>query len=64
MQYKNNVLDKISNLDAVVMRLQIQVNRNTSKDEVLDTIESLKEQIESVREMISLERDEFENQFR
>ena len=64
MKYKNNVLDKLSQTDTLVSRLAIQVNRNMSKDEVLETLTMLKEQIESTREMVSIERDDFEQQFR
>jgi len=64
MRYKNNVLDKLSQADALVNRLTIQVNRNLSKEETVETLTMLKEQIESTREMISIESDDFEQQFR
>ncbi len=64
MRYKNNVLDKLSQADALVNRLAVQLNRNMSKEESMDTLTSLKEQIESTREMVSIESDEFEQQFR
>jgi hypothetical protein len=64
MRYKNNVLDKLSQVDALVNRLAVQLNRNMSKEESMDTLAILKEQIESTREMISIESDDFEQQFR
>ena len=64
MRYKNNVLDKLNQTDALVNRLIVQVNRNINRDEVLDTLTILKEQIESTREIISIEHDEFDQQFR
>jgi hypothetical protein len=64
MRYKNNVLDKLSQTDALVNRLAVQVNRNTNREEILETLTALKEQIESTREMVSIEHDEFEQQFR
>ena len=64
MRYKNNVLDKLNQTDALVNRLTVQVNRNINKDEILDTLTMLKEQIESTREMVSIEHDDFEQQFR
>ena len=64
MRYKNNVLDKLNQTDALVNRLAIQLNRNMSKEEAMDTLAMLKEQIESTREMISIESDDFEQQFR
>ena len=64
MRYKNNVLDKLNQTDSLVNRLAVQVNRNMDKEEVLTTLEMLKEQIESTREMVSIESDDFEQQFR
>jgi division protein CdvB (Snf7/Vps24/ESCRT-III family) len=64
MRYKNNVLDKLVQTEAVANRIQIQVNRNVPQDQILESIETLKEAIEKVREMISVEPDEFAQQFR
>ena len=63
MRYKNNVLDKLNQADALVNRLAVQLNRNINRDEALDTLTMLKEQIELTREMISIEHDEFAQQF-
>ena len=63
MRYKNNVLDKLTQADALVNRLAVQVNRNVSQNEILETLTKLKEQVESTREMVSIEHDDFENQF-
>ena len=64
MRYKNNVLDKLNQVDALVNRLAVQLNRNMDKEESIETLTMLKEQIESTREMISIEHDDFEQQFR
>jgi hypothetical protein len=64
MRYKNNVLDKLGQTDTLVNRLAIQVNRNIPQSEILETLTLLKEQIEQTREMISIEHDDFEQQFR
>jgi division protein CdvB (Snf7/Vps24/ESCRT-III family) len=64
MRYKNNVLDKLVQTEAVVNRIQIQVNRNVQQDQILESIDQLKEAIERVREMISVEPDDLEKQFR
>lgn len=64
MRYKNNVLDKLQATDTVVNRIKIQVNRNVSQDEILESIDSLKETLEQIREIISVEPDEFDQQFR
>jgi hypothetical protein len=63
MRYKNNVLDKLTQVEATANRIQLQVNRGMNQDEILDSIETLKENIEAVRSMVSVEPDEFEQQF-
>ena len=63
MRYKNNVLDKLTQLEAAANRIQLQVNRNMSQEQVLESVDMLKEQIEKTRELISLEGDNFEQQF-
>ena len=63
MRYKNNVLDKLNQTDALVNRLAVQVNRNMPQNEILETLTVLKEQIEQTREIVSIEHDEFAQQF-
>jgi peptidoglycan hydrolase CwlO-like protein len=64
MKYKNNVAEKLGQLDATVNRIKFQVNRGADQDLTLESIEDLKEQIEKIQEMISLEQDDFAQQFR
>ena len=64
MKYKNNVAEKLNQLEATVNRVQFQVNRNADQDLTLESISDLKEQIEKLQEMISLEQDDFAQQFR
>ena len=63
MRYKNNVLDKLTQLDALVNKVQFQVNRGIDQDTILESITDIKEQVEKTREMVSLEPDEFAQQF-
>ena len=63
MKYKNNILDKLVQLESAVNKVHIQVNRGGTQDSVNESIEILKEQVEAVREMISLEADNFDQQF-
>ena len=63
MRYKNNVLDKLTQLEALVTKVQFQVNRGVQQDTILESVEELKEQIEKTREMIALEPDDFAQQF-
>ena len=63
MKYKNNVLDKLTQLESTVTKVQFQINRGVEQDTVLESIEDLKEQIEKTREIVSLEQDDFSQQF-
>lgn len=63
MRYKNNTLDKLNQADTLLNRLTIQINRNIPREEILETLTLLKEQIESTREMVSIEHDDFAQQF-
>lgn len=64
MKFKNNTLDKLNQLDATANRIKLQVNRGMDQDSILESIDNLKEQIEKVREIVSLEQDDFSQQFR
>lgn len=63
MRYKNNVLDKLVKAEGTLMRINLEVNRGMPQDTTLKTIEELKEQLESIREIIEIEPDDFEQQF-
>jgi DNA-binding transcriptional regulator YiaG len=63
MKYKNNVLDKLTQVEATITKVQFQVNRGIDQDTILESIEDLKEQVEKTREMVSLEQDDFAQQF-
>ena len=64
MRYKNNVLEKLGQIDVIANRINVQVNRGGTQDQVLESIEMLKEAIERTREMVSIEGDDFDQQFR
>ena len=64
MRYKNNVLDKLNQIDIIANRINVQINRGGTQDQVLESIEALKEAIENARSMVSIEADDFEQQFR
>ena len=46
MRYKNNILDKLTQLEATASKIQFQINRGLDQESILESIESLKEQIE------------------
>jgi len=63
MRYKNNVLDKLVRAEGILMRIDLEVSRGMHQDKILQSIEDLKEQLESIRGMIQVEPDDFEQQF-
>ncbi len=63
MRYKNNVMQKLEQAEALVSRIQLQVNRGMTQDQILESIESLKGQLEDVKGVVSVEPDDFEQQF-
>lgn len=58
MKYKDNALNRINQLDATGNRIIFQLNRREPLEEVFKTVESLKNQIDALRQMIDLESDE------
>jgi len=63
MRYKNNVLNKLDQIDSTLLKIQFDVNRGVGQDETLGHVDELKEQLEVVRGMIGVEPDDLENQF-
>jgi hypothetical protein len=59
MRFKNQVIDGLTQAQNIGQRLQFQVNRGMSQEEVIATVDQLKEQLEKVKELISTEHDEF-----
>lgn len=63
MRYKNNVMQKVEQAEALLSRVQLQVNRGMTQDQILESIESLKGQLEDIKGILSVEPDDFEQQF-
>jgi DNA-binding transcriptional regulator YiaG len=63
MRYKANVVTQLEHIDSIAGRIQFQVNRGYDQNQILESVEMLKEQIEKTREMVSLEDDDFAKQF-
>lgn len=59
MRYKDQALDKINQLNNIARTLDFQVSRLESQDSILQTIQDLREKIEEVQSLISIEHDEF-----
>ena len=63
MRYKNNALDKLVQLDISTNKIKFELNRGIDQETVNESLDNLREQIEKLREIISLESDDFEQQF-
>ena len=63
MRFKNQVIDGLTQAQNIGHKLQVQVNRNISQDELVETIDSLKEHLEKIKELVSIEHDDFNFEF-
>jgi DNA-directed RNA polymerase specialized sigma subunit len=63
MRYKQNMMDKLEQAETLISRLDIQLSRNASQEQIFETLEILKEQLNNAKEMVSIESDDFEQQF-
>jgi hypothetical protein len=59
MRYKDQVLNKINQLENFNRTLDFQLSRGESCDALLQTVADMKEKIEDLRSTVSLEHDEF-----
>ena len=59
MKFKNNITDSLTQVEAMLQRIQLQVNRNVSRDEIDETIERTKNLVENIKGMVSMEIDDF-----
>jgi len=59
MRYKDQVLDKINQLENLNRTLDFQISRGGNFDELMQTLSDMKESIEDLRSTVSLEHDEF-----
>jgi hypothetical protein len=60
MRYKSQVVTKINNLDMMLRTLDFLVSRAESQDSILQYISEVKEKVEELGSMVSIEHDEFE----
>ena len=56
-------MDKLEQAETLISRLDIQLSRNASQEQIFETLEILKEQLNNAKEMVSIESDDFEQQF-
>jgi hypothetical protein len=59
MRYKDQVLNKINQLENLNRTLDFQLSRGESYNALIQTVADIKEKIEDLRSTVSLEHDEF-----
>jgi hypothetical protein len=59
MRYKDQVLNKINQLENLNRTLDFQLSRGEGFNELMQTLADMKEKIEELRSTVSLEHDEF-----
>jgi hypothetical protein len=59
MRYKDQVLNKINQLENLNRTLDFQLSRGEGYDELIKTVSNIKDKIEDLRSTVSLEHDEF-----
>jgi len=59
MRYKDQVLNKINQLENLNRTLDFQLSRGEGFQELMQTLSDMKEKIEDIRSTVSLEHDEF-----
>ena len=64
MRFKNNVIDRLTQVESTLKKIQIQLNRGASGNDISETVDNIVAQVESVRELIFTENDDFDQQFR
>jgi len=59
MRYKVQATNKIGQFENMLRTVDFMVSRGESQDSILQYITEMKNKLEELREMISLEHDEF-----
>ena len=59
MRYKDQVLNKINQLENLNRTIDFQLSRGENIQEIMQTLSDMKEKIEDLRSTVSLEHDEF-----
>lgn len=62
MRYKEQTLKQIERVDNLIKVIETHINRNETRQTVLHVVNELKEQVEKVRSLVSIEHDNFLNQ--
>lgn len=60
MRYKEQAMNKVAQLENMLRTLDFLVSRSQSQDEILQYISEIKEKVEDLRSVISIEHNDFE----
>jgi hypothetical protein len=63
MKYKQNIMEKIEQAEAIITRLDVQLSRGATREQIFETLDVLKGQLDQTKSIVSLESDNFEQQF-
>ena len=63
MRYKNLALENLDQVENLANKVSFQINRGMNPQDIEDTIDILKENINKIKELVALESDGFEQQF-
>lgn len=61
MRYKEQVMNQVEKAENLVRSIETLINRNETRETVLDALKILKERIEQIRSQVSVEPDDFFN---
>jgi hypothetical protein len=60
MRFKNNVIDRLTQVESTLKKIQVQLNRGASGNEISETVDDIVNQVETIRELIFTENDDFD----
>lgn len=56
-------MEKIEQAEAIITRLDVQLSRGATREQIFETLDVLKGQLDQTKSIVSLESDNFEQQF-
>lgn len=60
MRYKSQIVTKLNNIDMMFRTLEFLVSRNESQDDILQYISEMREKLNDLSSIVSIEHDDFE----
>lgn len=59
MRYKEQALDQTEKLENILRNIEGQINRNETREAVLETLQKAKDRLEQLRSQINIEPGDF-----